>query len=65
MRDAQADVWLASQAIERELREAARRADLPAGPGWWDDLRRRAGEALIATGQRLLPAPRRTPVRAT
>jgi len=65
MRDANAEVWLTSQHIEHELRESARRAGLPPRASWVETARRWAGEALIAVGRRLLPAPKRTPARAT
>ncbi|NJD29439.1 MAG: hypothetical protein FIA92_14235 [Chloroflexi bacterium] len=65
MYDANAEVWLANQRIELGLREAARRSQLPPRPSWMERLRLGIGEALIAAGRRLLPTPRRTPVRAT
>jgi hypothetical protein len=64
MRDADAEVWLASQRIEHQLRAAAQRAQLPDAPSWLEQLRWRAGRALIGAGQRLLPATRRAPARA-
>ena len=65
MRDANAEVWLAGQRIELELRAAAQRAQLPPRPSWSDTLRRWVGETLIAAGRRLLPAPRPVSARAT
>ncbi|HSL97534.1 MAG TPA: hypothetical protein VK831_03085 [Candidatus Deferrimicrobiaceae bacterium] len=64
MRDAHAELWLANQHIEREARHAALRAQLPPRRSPAEILRLRAGEALIATGRRLLPAPRQAPARA-
>jgi len=65
MRDAHAELWLANQHIEREARDAALRAELPPRRSPAENLRLRAGEALIAAGRRVLPAVKRVPARAT
>jgi len=65
MRDAHAELWLVNQHIEREARDAALRAELPRRRSPAENVRLRAGEALIATGRRVLPAPERAPARAT
>ncbi len=49
-------LWLANDGIERRQREAELAGLLPAGPSATTRLRRRAGQALIDAGQRLLPA---------
>ena len=64
MRDAHAELWLMNQRIELEVREAALRAELPPRRSPADALRLRTAAALIAAGQRLLPATGRVSARA-
>ena len=55
--DAELQLWLANERLERFYRELELARQLPAGPPTADVLRCRAGEMLIQAGQWLLPAP--------
>ena len=59
--DAELQLELANERLERLYREIALAKQLPVKPTPADVLRRRAGEALIQAGQWLLPAHRSSP----